>query len=304
MYVEKIKKYLKLITEQFFEVLDDMLNFWGNNKIYFISTIIYFYISFKILGGTVETFFNLIIIYLVTIFIAFSPTGEKLLRLLNNVRPLETSKEKEYILPLFEEVFKQAKSRNKYLNKIEICVIDNMTVNAMAIGIHTVAVTKGAVQTFTEEELKAVMAHEVAHIVHEDTTARLYAIIGNGIFTIILFIYKLILFIFECINETVSRNKNVLSFFITLIRFILEISTFLFTFALQIVMMTNSRKNEFNADKFSYDLGYDREMIEALYLLEKISLGDNSTIIQKMTASHPRITKRIEYLESLDEQSE
>lgn len=45
-------------------------------------------------------------------------------------------------------------------------------------------------------------------------------------------------------------------------------------------------------------------MIEALYLLEKISLGDNSTIIQKMTASHPRITKRIEYLESLDEQSE
>lgn len=304
MFVEKIKKILILIKEQFFEIIDDILNFWDNNKICFLCTVFYFYISFKILGGTIETFFNLIIIYLVTIFIAFSPTGEKLLRLLNNVRPLETSKEKEYILPLFEEVYEQAKSRNKYLNKIEICVIDNMTVNAMAIGKHTIAVTKGAMQTFTEDELKAVIAHEVAHIVHEDTTARLYAIIGNGIFTIILFIYKLILFIFECINETVSRNKNVLSFFIALIRFIVEISTFLFTFSLQIVMMTNSRKNEFNADKFSYDLGYDREMIEALYLLEKISLGDNSTIIQKMTASHPRITKRIEYLESLDEQSE
>lgn len=304
MFVEKIKKILILIKEQFFEIIDDILNFWDNNKICFLCTVFYFYISFKILGGTIETFFNLIIIYLVTIFIAFSPTGEKLLRLLNNVRPLETSKEKEYILPLFEEVYEQAKSKNKYLNKIEICVIDNMTVNAIAIGKHTIAVTKGAMQTFTEDELKAVMAHEVAHIVHEDTTARLYAIIGNGIFTIILFIYKLILFIFECINETVSRNKNVLSFFIALIRFILEISTFLFTFSLQIVMMTNSRKNEINADKFSYDLGYDREMIESLYLLEKISLGDNSTIIQKMTASHPRITKRIEYLESLDEQSE
>lgn len=69
-------------------------------------------------------------------------------------------------------------------------------------------------------------------------------------------------------------------------------------------MMINSRKNEFSADKFSYDIGYDREMIEALYLLEKISLGDNSTIVQKMIASHPRITKRIEYLESFDEQSE
>ncbi len=43
-------------------------------------------------------------------------------------------------------------------------------------------------------------------------------------------------------------------------------------------------------------------MIEALYLLEKISLGDNSNIIQKMTASHPRITLRIKHLEELDEQ--
>ena len=76
------------------------------------------------------------------------------------------------------------------------------------------------------------------------------------------------------------------------------------TFGFHTVMMINSRKNEFSADKFSYDIGYDREMIEALYLLEKISLGDNSTIVQKMISSHPRITKRIEYLESFDEQSE
>ena len=52
---------------------------------------------------------------------------------------------------------------------------------------------------------------------------------------------------------------------------------------------------------FSYAIGYDDDMIEALYLLEKISLGDNSTIIQKMIASHPRITLRIKKLEELDE---
>lgn len=41
------------------------------------------------------------------------------------------------------------------------------------------------------------------------------------------------------------------------------------------------------------------------YIL-KLFLGkrNNSTIIQKMVASHPRITKRIEFLESFDEQSE
>lgn len=63
-------------------------------------------------------------------------------------------------------------------------------------------------------------------------------------------------------------------------------------------MAINSRTNEFRADRFAYDIGYDIEMIEALYLLERISLGDNSTIIQKMIASHPRITLRINKLEN------
>lgn len=66
-------------------------------------------------------------------------------------------------------------------------------------------------------------------------------------------------------------------------------------------MAINSRKNEFKADMFSYAMGYDSDMIEALYLLEKISLGDNSTIIQKMIASHPRITLRIKHLEEFDD---
>lgn len=236
--------------------------------------------------------------------IAFSSIGEKLLRLLNNVRPLETSKEKEYILPLFEEVYEQAKSKNKYLNKIEICIIDNMTVNAMALGRHTIAVTKGAIQTFTEDQLKAIMGHEVAHIANDNTTASLYAVIGNGIFTVIIFMYKLILLFAEYSFKIIGGKRNLLGFLTRILRFILEITIILLSFGFQLVLMKNSRKNEFTADKFSYDLGYDCEMIEALYLLEKISLGDNSTIVQKMIASHPRITKRIQYLESFDEQSE
>ena len=149
----EIKKYIIYIKEHFFEIVDDILCFWANNKLYFLCTAIYFYISFCIFGGNFKSFILLLLIYTVSIIISFSPIGEKLLRLLNNVRPLETSKEKEYILPLFQEVFEQAKIKNKYLNKIEICIIDNMTVNAMALGKRTIAVTKGAINTFTEEQL-------------------------------------------------------------------------------------------------------------------------------------------------------
>jgi len=66
---------------------------------------------------------------------------------------------------------------------------------------------------------------------------------------------------------------------------------------MQMVMAINSRRNEYRADRFAYELGYGEEMVEALYLLEKINLGENSTVIQKMLRSHPRVTKRIERLE-------
>lgn len=300
----EIKKYIIYIKEHFFEIVDDILCFWANNKLYFLCTAIYFYISFCIFGGNFKSFILLLLIYTVSIIISFSPIGEKLLRLLNNVRPLETSKEKEYILPLFQEVFEQAKIKNKYLNKIEICIIDNMTVNVMALGKRTIAVTKGAINTFTEEQLKAVIGHEIAHIVNDNTTSGLYAMIGNGIFTVIILMYKLMLLLWEFMLKLFIGRRNILSFLIRIFRFILEIVIFILTFGFQIIIMKDSRKNEFIADKFSYDLGYDSDMIEALYLLENISLGDNSTIIQKMIASHPRITKRIEYLESFDEQGE
>lgn len=300
----EIKKSITYIKEHFFEILDDILCFWANNKLYFLCTIIYFYISFCILGGTFKSFILLLLIYTISIIISFSPTGEKLLRILNNVRPLETSKEKEYILPLFKEVFEQAKIKNKYLNKIEICIIDNMTVNAMALGRRTIAITKGAINTFTEEQLKAIIGHEIAHIVNDNTIASLYAMIGNGIFTLIILTYKLMLLLWEYILKLFLGKRNILSVLIRISKFILEVIIFILTFGFQIIMMKNSRNNEFEADKFSYDLGYDTDMIEALYLLEKISLSDNSTIIQKMIASHPRITKRIEFLESFDEQSE
>lgn len=76
---------------------------------------------------------------------------------------------------------------------------------------------------------------------------------------------------------------------------------FAFSFILQLALSSNSRNNEYRADKFAYYLGYGNEIVDAFYLLEKISLGDNSSVIERMVASHPRITARIEQIEELIE---
>jgi heat shock protein HtpX len=275
--------------------------FWKNNPIYLLCSLFYYVISSLLLGGTAKSFLIVFVVYAVSLIIGFSPLGEKFLRLLNRVRPLETKRETEYLQPLFDEVYERAKEKYKKLRKIEICVIDNMTVNAMAIGRRTIAVTKGAMQTFTEDELKAVIGHELAHLIHGDTMATLYIIIGNGILSVFLLIARLFILLLDWIQNAFNGKRSIFSALMLLIRLYFEFSIRFLNFGLQVILAINSRKNEFKADMFSYAMGYDSDMIEALYLLEKISLGDNSTIIQKMIASHPRITLRIKHLEEFDD---
>ncbi len=275
--------------------------FWKNNPIYLVCSLFYYVISSLLLGGTAKSFLIVFVVYAISLIVGFSPLGEKILRLLNRVRPLETKRETEYLQPLFEEVYERVKEKHKIFRKIEICVIDNMTVNAIALGRRTIAVTKGAMQTFTEEELKAVIGHEIAHIVHGDTMASIYSVIGNGIFSVFVLLARLFLLFIDWIQCAFTGKRSIFSALMLIIRLYFEFTIWFLNFWLQVILSVNSRKNEFKADLFSYSIGYDTDMIEALYLLEKISLGDNSSIIQKMIASHPRITLRIKHLEEFDE---
>lgn len=292
---------IKRLIEDIKKSINFLLAFWKNNPIYFVCSLFYYLMSSLLLGGKFKSFLIVFIVYAVSLIIALSPLGEKLLRLLSRVRPLETNREKEYLQPLFDEVYDRVKEQYDNIMEIEVCVIDNMTVNAIALGRNTVAVTKGAMQTFTEEELKAVIAHELAHLVHGDTMAYIYAIIGNGIFSIFVLLARLCLLFFEHLQSSLTGKHSIFSAFMLLFKLYFEFCIWFMSFGFQVILSVNSRKTEFRADKFSYLLGYDSDMIEALYLLEKISLGDNSSIIQKMTASHPRITLRIKKLEILDE---
>ena len=304
LFLAFCQRILQKVGSWFARSFQKILEFWEYNPSYLICSIIYYVLSSVLLGGTVWNFLGVLLIYVIALTIAFSELGEKLLRLMNHVRPLETKRETDYILPLFQEVYSHAKEKYSYLDEIELCMIDNMTVNAMAIGKRTIAVTKGAMETFSEEELKAVLAHEIAHILHGDTLASLYAIVGNGIFTVYILINRFFLFLLDLIDSSASRRRSIFSLILTFTRFVFETMIYLFSFLMQIAMSANSRTSEYRADKFAYDIGYDSDMIDALYLLEKISLGDNSTIIQKMIASHPRITLRINRLEWIDEQRE
>jgi len=115
--------------------------------------------------------------------------------------------------------------------------------------------------------------------------------IGNGIFTAIIVIVKAVYWLmsrFEALERYVMLADG-----------IFNAVTTAFLFLLQIALAVNDRKAERRADEYTIKLGYGEDMVEALYLLEEISLQGGEGIIQKLLARHPRVTRRIENLEVL-----
>jgi len=296
----KVKSVLKPIGQ-------DFIKFVKTSPQYLLCSIVYCILASFLLNGLVNSIILAVLSYVISLFIVFTPLGEKVLRFFENVRKIETKQEKEYLLPLFQDVYIQAKKNNPELGYIELCVIDNMSVNACALGKRTIAVTKGAIETFSADELKATIAHEIAHILYGDTMARLYITVGNGLFTVVVLATKAILFIAEWIEMVANKSKSSFSFawvIITLLKALFSLVLLVIQFLMKMVMAFGNRLSEFRADLYAYELGYGKKLVEAFYLMEKLQLGANSTVIQKMVANHPRISARIEQLENLlDEES-
>ena len=91
-----------------------------------------------------------------------------------------------------------------------------------------------------------------------------------------------------------------LGIIISIMRIILNISEFVFINLSQIILALNSRVNETQADTFAYEMGYGRELISGMYVIQKISLNANVSIFERMKSTHPHVAHRISHLERLE----
>ena len=271
-------------------------DFFRSNYLYLIGSFLYFLLAVAMLGGIWQAFWICLLLYAASMGLAVSPLGESLMRILNHIRPVETRQEREYLFPLFEDVYQTAKENFSGLGYIDLYIQDTMAVNACAVDSHTIAVTKGAIETFSEDELKGILFHEIAHIYYGHTTMSILAIIGNGFFSIFVLIARILMVFLDALSR--SSESGIGHFIVSLCRLILDMTVFVFTLLFNIIFAINSRDGEYLADKFAHANGYGQELVDALYILQRMSLGDNANLIARMTASHPRISKRIMNLEN------
>ncbi len=144
----------------------------------------------------------------------------------------------------------------------------------------------------TNEEIAAVLAHEIGHYKKRHTRTMLLAgIIQTGL---MLFIFSLL-----ADNELLSRalGTEISSFHISLLAFILIYSPV--SLILSLIMNYLSRKHEFEADEFAKNT-YSGELLASA--LKKLSVKNLSNMIPHPVYvffyySHPPLLERIENLD-------
>jgi len=263
---------------------------------------LHFLIAYWVLAGVFQdksaSLVNTFTIYAISIGIAVSPIGEFIMRSLDRARPVETRQDKDYLLPLFEEVYQQALIITPSMNKnIQLYITEGKHINAYAVGRKTVMLTRGAIESLTTEELKGAMAHELGHMSSGDSIARVITVVGNGLFSVIVLVCKIIMLIFGVIAALWSK-KYVLSLIIGfIVHLLFSYSVTAFLFLGDIFLALNNRYAEYLADDYAYKIGFGEQLKDTLYQINALDMGGRRSLKDWLKASHPYTTARIARLE-------
>jgi len=201
-------------------------------------------------------------------------------------------------------------SRGQITPKLKI--IETPVMNAFASGIrdknYTITLTRGLMNNLDDEELEAVIAHELSHIRHKDVRLLIIAIIFVGIFAfvgegLVRGVFRTNLPRSNHHRRSGGGNAGALIFFAIAIIGVSYLFAMLTRFAL-------SRKREYMADAGAVDLTKNPDaMIRALQKISgRAELSGMPAEIKEMAfenprvglagvfATHPPIEKRIEAL--------
>jgi len=239
-----------------------------------------------------------LMVYLVTLCIALSPVGEFLMRMQNGCRKIKRRDHLERLMPLWEEVYAQAKIKDPSISdNVRLFMSPSDVPNAFATGRKTICITKGFM-SYSDAQIKGTLAHEFAHLAYKDTDLLLLIAVGNMLMSIIFILFRIVVNIFILIFAVGLRMGFIGTFLTSL--FINGLLTFLMWIWTKIGMllcMHSSRQNEYRADKFAYELGYGNDLA---VVLDSFSTGDTAeskSLWAQLRSTHPDTDDRIAKLQ-------
>jgi heat shock protein HtpX len=206
---------------------------------------------------------------------------------------------------LINTVQRQAQQAN--IGMPEVGVFDSPEPNAFATGASRnnalVAVSSGLLKNMRQDEVEAVLAHEVSHVANGDMITM--ALIQGVVNTFVIFLSRLVGFF---VDRVILKNQRGLGIGFYISSIIAQI--FLGILASTIVMWF-SRRREFKADAGGASLAGNAKMVAAL---KRLQSGPQADLPQAMAAfgisgkgasgfkalfrSHPPLEQRIAALQA------
>ena len=208
---------------------------------------------------------------------------------------------------LFDTVKRQANAAG--IGMPEVAIYDSPDMNAFATGMDRnnafVAVSKGLLETMNQDEVEAVLAHEVSHIANGDMVT--LTLIQGVINTFVIFVARAIAGIINnALKGNNSQGGGLGGFAYYGIVIVLEM---VFGVLASVIVMWFSRQREYRADAGAAKLEGNQAMIAALRRLQgnRESQLEGSMMAFGIAGakpkaewfmSHPPLEKRIAALET------
>lgn len=203
---------------------------------------------------------------------------------------------------LLETVSRQAKQAG--IGMPEVAVYHSPDINAFATGAKRdsalVAVSSGLLDSMTQDEAEAVLAHEVSHIANGDMVT--LTLIQGVVNTFVIFFARLVAGVIDNFlsgDEEGEGGLGFLGYMATV--FVMEM---LFGVLASVIVMWFSRQREFRADQGGASLAGKQKMIAALERLKQahepklegtlLAFGINGKKgLTQLFLSHPPLEQRI-----------
>lgn len=238
-------------------------------------------------------------IHITSILFFFSRIYQNISLLAHGARKIIMQEEREFLIPLFDEVYEEVIKENPKTNKnIRPYIIDSLNVESFAVG-NAIVISKGIVDSFTEEEIKSVLAHEFAHISNHYTTILLFIQASLIFLTLMINLYKFL----TTPKKIIIKQKKDADYSTAAVQsnhFIFDFLFFIPTFFFQALFAVGKRSNEFYADEFASKLGYGEALKSVLKAIYEIELTRKLSFMERLMNAHPPTPERISRLEQFN----
>ena len=268
--------------------VDTIKNFVLNN-ILNIAIFGLMLLAYNLLGA----YFGIIAFLGLAIFVIIISTFSTVFsKIFNKFTPLEEGELRTNLAKMFEDAGYKLK---------DIYVMDaskrTTKANAYCGGIgkmKQIVLYDNLVNNYSEREITAVFAHELAHFKNKDTTKMTLFNMLN--FLPMMIMMSIMMIVPEIAQSFGFEDANIFFAFYVSFGSILSIVTQL----IMIPFNAMSRHFERRADSFACELGYGDDLVSALRKLVKDSLSNmnpHPTVV-KLTYNHPPLHERIELVEA------